>query len=117
MSFPHGSEDTGISFKRFSATGLNSDGLTLLPANGWPSVICLPPLQAGDVICVKSPCKVEAVSTYAIFEVGTRLSYVPWYPAKKNSLFLSIGPPTSAPNWLRFRPSVFVAKKFRALRS
>ena len=51
---------------RFSAAGLKSAGSIRLLTNGARSVICRPPLHAGEANAVKSPASIAAVGTYAM---------------------------------------------------
>ena len=64
---------------------------------------------------VKSPFSIAWVGTKLTVSAGLLFSFLPWYPAKKNSLSLTIGPPSVPPNWLRFKLSRLGAKKLRAL--
>ena len=99
-----------------SAAGLNSLGSIRLLANGAPSVTCRPALQAGEANAVKSPASMAAVGTNAGLSEGSCRVFVPWYPAKKNSLSVLSGPPAVPPYWFRFSPSSFrVPSAFFAL--
>src|SRR4030088_1402711 len=100
---PHGSVETGTCFRKFSATGLNFDGSTRLLTNPPVRLRWVPPLQAGEANVVKSPFNMACVGTKLIEGGGLLFSMRPWYPPKRNSLFLTIGAPTVPPNWLRFR--------------
>src|SRR5262245_26540455 len=116
MILPHGSSDFGSSFAKFTAALLYDAGSMRLLTNGARNAICRPTLQAGEVKAVQSPVKIAAVGTNARFSGGSCRMVVPWYPPKKNSLFLVIGPPIVPPNWLRLIVSRLVAKAFRALK-
>src|SRR5579872_2031394 len=114
---PQGSVDTGMCFRMFIATGLNSAGLIVLltnPAAG-DRVIGLA-LQLGPVIWVKSPASIAAVGAKLVLVGGLLFSIRPWYPSKKNRRSLTIGPPSVPPNWLRFRLSRAGARTLRALK-
>ena len=89
----------------FSAARLNCAGSMRLFTNPPRSVICRPPLQAGEATVVKSPASIAGVGTRAMLAAGCWRTVVPWKAPKKNSLFCTIGPPSVPPNWLRCRPS------------
>src|SRR5262245_61591780 len=57
-----------------------------------------------------------AVGMNDCVSAGSERSLVPWYPAKKNSLFLTIGPPTVPPYWFLFNELCVVEKYWRALK-
>src|SRR5215510_14695398 len=88
-----------------SAALLKSDGSTRLLTNGRLRFRCTPALHAGDAKVVKSPASIAAVGTNARLSDGLTVSFVPWYPKKKNKLLVLIGPPSVTPYWFRFRPS------------
>src|SRR5215471_8261910 len=80
--------------RKFTAGLLKRDAGMILPGNGV--------LVNGSVIarlsCEKSPDRMRAESTVAVLVVGVPRSCVPCQPAKKNVLFIRMGPPIWAPN-------------------
>src|SRR6266699_360198 len=113
---PQGSLDRG---KRESVTSAracveNSLGSTVFFAypfvpKGPLNVMLLPLWQAAEAKSVKSPASIFAVGTYDRLTVGVERWIVACSPAKKKTLFGTIGPPNVPPNWLRLRPSLLVA--------
>ena len=69
--------------------------IDLLFTNGVFKVACRPLLHAGELTVVQSPASIWAVGMKAIAVVGRDRSVVAWCAPKKNSLFLTIDPPTS----------------------
>src|SRR4030095_13262773 len=98
VTLPHGSSVFGKYLTVSSAALLKRAGSTLLPENGFGKLTCPALLQLAEANDVKPPGSRCPVGTKAMLSEGSCRFLVPWYPAKKNSLFFLIGPPIVPPN-------------------
>jgi len=76
-SFAQASVAAGSMDATFSAGLSNEEGSIRLLTNGAFNAICLPPLQAGEVIAVKSPASICCVGTKLVTPVGSDRVLVP----------------------------------------
>ena len=79
MILPHGSSRRRQFARETQQPALlNSAGSIRLLTNGALSVICRPPLQAGEAKAVKSPANIAAVGTNEVRSDGSWRTVVPW---------------------------------------
>src|SRR5262245_26141465 len=109
--FPRLGSGTNL-FRKFTAGLASLEVGRRFPGNGSFDSGSMSYLAGNS--CETSPVRMVADGTVAVLVVGVPRSCVPCHAPKKKVLFLRMGPPNCAPNWLRLKTGVVVEKKGRA---